>query len=130
MGLPGSGGLMLHSDILANVTVQDPSVPVFTLLTTLSVNITFGLNATAIVPTMTWNTGSTKLVWSRVGSEWSGLVSPLVTDAIQYFVLPYVNKVMLSGGFPIPSTPQLKIVKPSLHWSTESLVVAADFTLL
>ena len=121
------GGLTVNGVVNANVTVLEPTVPVFTLQTKFTIGVDLNLNATDVQATLSWTGGSTSLFWSVVGSDWAGLITPLLTDALEYVALPAANAEL--GSFPIPTTPQIEIVKPSLSWSSNSMVIGSDFKL-
>jgi len=112
-----------------NVSVDAPQpIPAFTLAVALNVNATVWLNGTTLVPTLGWISGATSIAWSNYGTSWGTIVGPLLTDTLQYVVVPIVNQ-KLATGFAIPSTGKMTLRNPTVAIQSSLLVVASDFTL-
>jgi lipopolysaccharide-binding protein len=104
----GSGNIIINVTANINVSVaataSQPAVAVFTLQTQLSIAVALVLNATAIQPTISYQSSATSLVWSDVGTTFGGVLGNLLAAAIQFLMIPLAN-AELQYGLPLPSAP-------------------------
>ena len=66
------------------------------------------------------------LVWSLVPVANISALNPLLSDIIQYALLPYLNKV-LGDGIPLPSLGNISFIDPEVTYAEGLVTIATAF---
>ena len=66
------------------------------------------------------------LVWALVPVANISALNPLLSDIIQYALLPYLNKVF-GQGIPLPSVGNITLIDPEVTYATGLITIATAF---